>query len=534
MLRLFPKLCLIASLAFIPSAHAGFFSDIMDSISSPSEPISEDEKAHPQAYEYYKNGIKKHDAKEYQGAIEEFNRAIDAYPAFAQAYKRRGNTKGWLNDDQGWKEDTTRAIALEPTNALYYADRAKAKFYLKDYVGKITDYEKAVALDPNNQSYKEKLNAAKRSLRWDMVVSAEEKNNPQAYALFQSGIVKADAKEFQGAIEDLTSAINADPKFSPAYKRRGLAKGWLSDNQGWLNDINTAIGLESNIAYYYDDRALVKSYMQDYLGSITDWEKAVALDPNNEDYLTKRDNAKAKLPAVLYEAVKRGDVTQVEKILSAHIGFDANSEYISDTLLGHASENGQMAMVKFLVSKGARINGYGHGINTPLHNAAMHGDQAMAAYLLSHGADINGQNFAGYTPLHLVTLREGEQYRNLEKFLIAKGANTTLKSKDGFTAYQWDQANQQEERQKQRAQAQEERDRAERQALQEAQEKARFAVIEAENARIRAENAALHTSSSGGYWQMNADAAKRDLENMQQADAARRNAEYKNSEFRRK
>jgi hypothetical protein len=41
-------------------------------------------------------------------------------------------------------------------------------------------------------------------------------------------------------------------------------------------------------------------------------------------------------------------------------------------------------------------------------------------------------------------------------------------------------------------------------------------------------------SREPSYWQMNVDAAKRDLENMQNADSKRRNAEYKNSEFLRK
>jgi tetratricopeptide (TPR) repeat protein len=255
--------------------------------------MATEEKSHPQAYALYQNGMTKFRAKDYQGAIEDFNGAIKSDPKFAEAYKSRGNAKSWLGDNQGRIEDLTKAIELEPKNALSYSDRGDGKSYLKDWTGQIADYEKAVQIDPNNQRYKDKLNNAKNNLRWNVVVSAEEKSNPQAHTLFQSGIKKHDVKDYQGAIADFTSAIEADPKFSPAYKRRGLSKGWLGDNQGWLADMDVAISLESNIAFYYDDRALVKSYLKDGAGSIADWEKAVALDPTNQGYKDKLNAAKS-------------------------------------------------------------------------------------------------------------------------------------------------------------------------------------------------------------------------------------------------
>ncbi|MDD2829363.1 MAG: hypothetical protein PHW18_07310 [Sulfuricurvum sp.] len=255
--------------------------------------MAAEEKSHPKAYALYQNGMTKFRTKDYQGAITDYTGAIKFDPKFAEAYKARGNSKGWLDDNQGWLEDLNKAISLEAKNPAYYADRAVAKEYLKDWAGRVSDYEKAVLLDPNNQEYKNKLNTAKSSLRWDIVVGVEEKLNLQAYTLFQSGIKKHNAKDYQGAIVDFTSAIEADPKFSPAYKRRGISKGWLDDNQGWLADMDIAISLESNIAYYYSDRAIVKSYLKDYVGSIADWEKAVQLDPNDQGYKDKLNAAKS-------------------------------------------------------------------------------------------------------------------------------------------------------------------------------------------------------------------------------------------------
>ncbi len=524
----FPKLCLVASLALIPNLHAGFLSTIVNSVSS--EPISEDEKAHPQAYEYYKSGIKKHDAKAYQEAIEEFSRAIEAYPTFAQAYKRRGDAKGWLNDDQGWKEDTTRAIALGPTNAIFYADRAIAKYYLKDWAGRVADYEKAVVFDPNNQEYKKSLSTAKGDLRWNMVLSAEEKSNPKTYALFQSGSTKHDAKDYKGAILQYTLALESDPKFSPAYRARGNAKSLLGDYQGRIDDLNKAIMLNPDIPFYYSDRGDGKSYLKDWTGQITDYEKAVALNPTNQTYLTALKNAKTNLDNLynlLFTAINGGDVAQVEKILASNSGIDVNSKKQDPTFLGQAVKKNQVEIVKLLVSKGANVNAdYGYSYNgKPLHYAVEYGHQAIVEYLLAHKANINAQNTFGQTSLHIATAFHDQVHKNIATLLIAKGADTSIQTKEGYTAFQWEErrrdiGNQERaeyELRQQRAADYSKQLQAQREATEKAKEVAEWA-------RIRSANP---DSNQNSYWQMNADASKRDLENMQKADAARRNADYR-------
>lgn len=242
MLRVLPKILLLLSFGAIPIAQAGFFSDISGKTSAGSNseqaaPLTEDEKTHPQAYANYNSGFKKRVAKDYQGAVAEYNRAIELYPEFAEAYRARGNAKAWLSDSQGWMEDINRAISLNPKNAEFYSERAAAKGYVNDWAGQIADLEKALVLDPNNQNYRESVIKAKNSLG----LNEEGKLHPQAYAYFQSGSKKFQSKDYQGAIAEYTRAIESDPGFADAYKSRGNARGWLDDNKGWLEDETPAI-----------------------------------------------------------------------------------------------------------------------------------------------------------------------------------------------------------------------------------------------------------------------------------------------------
>ena len=71
-------------------------------------------------------------------------------------------------------------------------------------------------------------------------------------------------------------------------------------------------------------------------------------------------------------------------------GFAANSH--------RYAPSGLLATVRFLVERtGADVNGVDHEGNTPLHNAAARGDVAMINYLVSKGADVRRVNREGQT-----------------------------------------------------------------------------------------------------------------------------------------
>ena len=91
----------------------------------------------PLATQYFKQGVEKYEAGNYQGAISNWSKAIEINPQDAIAYYNRGLAKDGLQDYHGAIVDYTKAIEINPQYAAAYSNRGVAKDDLKDYQGAI-------------------------------------------------------------------------------------------------------------------------------------------------------------------------------------------------------------------------------------------------------------------------------------------------------------------------------------------------------------------------------------------------------------
>jgi tetratricopeptide (TPR) repeat protein/S1-C subfamily serine protease len=103
------------------------------------------------------SGNDKMTSKDWQGAILDYNRAIEKNPQNHIAYYFRGVVKAELGNRKGAISDYNVAISIDGNDTDFYYARGIVKQELGDKNGAISDYSRAIELDSKNISAYKKL-----------------------------------------------------------------------------------------------------------------------------------------------------------------------------------------------------------------------------------------------------------------------------------------------------------------------------------------------------------------------------------------
>ena len=95
------------------------------------------------------------------------------------------------------------------------------------------------------------------------------------------------------------------------------------------------------------------------------------------------------------------------------------------TALLRAATNGQEAVVRFLVEKGADIEARSPNNGTPLICASEGNYEAIVEFLLKNGARVNSEDQFGWNPLHRVTVNRGGE--GVAQVLLTHGADVNAR-----------------------------------------------------------------------------------------------------------
>jgi tetratricopeptide (TPR) repeat protein len=266
------RAAVLALALLVPATGAGVFAASRPGktrpASAPAAPIAPRAEPPPPrraAKDWLASGREKVEKKDWDGAIADLTKAIDANPARASAWAERSRAQSGKGDPAAAVADAERAVALEPRSAEAWTAHGLARD-LDQRPEAITDFTRAIDLDP-------------RFLR----------------AWYNRGVYRDALADHDGAIEDLTRAIRIDPLFAQAWGARANAHMHKGDARPCQRDSSRAIELDPKVAWFWTARAVVTLALGDAPGAIPDFTEAIRLTPDDGLAWSRRAGAYAAI-----------------------------------------------------------------------------------------------------------------------------------------------------------------------------------------------------------------------------------------------
>ena len=191
-------------------------------------------KSERTAEDYYNKGIVNIQEKEYDKALENFNRAIELDPKYIEAYDKRAMVYAITEHYNKAIQDYTEVIKLDSKNISAYRERGKCYDALSQYEAALKDCEKVLQLDPSDKSVEH------------MRLLLIEKLKPIAEVYYNDGITDLNKKNYSKAIKNFSRVIELNPTFADAYIKRGRCYYEVKQYKSASEDLEQAYKLAPN------------------------------------------------------------------------------------------------------------------------------------------------------------------------------------------------------------------------------------------------------------------------------------------------
>lgn len=100
------------------------------------------------ANEFLQSGITMHNAKDFEGAIKAYTKALKEDKNLRDAYYNRGVCEQATNDNKSAKKDFDKTIDLDPKFAKAYYSRATLAVSIEKYLDALPDLDKVMEIEP--------------------------------------------------------------------------------------------------------------------------------------------------------------------------------------------------------------------------------------------------------------------------------------------------------------------------------------------------------------------------------------------------
>ncbi|HEY9692989.1 MAG TPA: tetratricopeptide repeat protein [Oculatellaceae cyanobacterium] len=236
----------------------------------------------PLAAYYINLGNIYYDQKQWNQAIDNYNKAMTINPQSAFAYINRGNA--YANNQQPDQaiDDFNSAIKINNRLALAYNNRGNVYAIKQQWNQAIKDYDNAIQYNSQYaEAYSNRGTVYYNQKQLDRAIkdydNAIQYNCKFAEAYNNRGNVYADQGQWDKAIADYTNAIAYKDKYAEAYSYRGQAYHIRENYSAALSDYSKASEINQNLAIAINNIGLIKYEMGETEAAIQKWQKAVEM-----------------------------------------------------------------------------------------------------------------------------------------------------------------------------------------------------------------------------------------------------------------
>ena len=234
--------------------------------------------------EHLQKGADYLEQKNYDEALNEFDRAVDANSDSAEAYKGRGDAYHFAGENEKAIADYTEAISLGLNSAEIYRRRGFDQKSVLNFDKAIADYGEAIKLDTNDgESYAGRCQTYLDNRQFDLALTdcnkALELNPEDANAYVSRGNIYLSKNENDLAIADFNESLSLQKENADAYLGRGNAF-YNKENYGKaLDDFSETIRLDSQNPSAYGLRGLIYQKTNRDDKAIADFTEAIRINP---------------------------------------------------------------------------------------------------------------------------------------------------------------------------------------------------------------------------------------------------------------
>jgi tetratricopeptide (TPR) repeat protein len=184
----------------------------------------------------------------------------------ARELVKRGIARFSRGDIDGAIANYEKAMEISPKLAEAFLYRGKARRAKGDLNGAIEDYETSIEIDPQ----------------------LANNNGDIANAYYNRGFIHTNSLQLSEALSDFDRAISCKPRYTDAYLKRGEARLILGQLESASSDFDMSLALDPRpylASLAYAGRGFAKFLQGDEVAAAADFEKSIELNSEGKFFL---------------------------------------------------------------------------------------------------------------------------------------------------------------------------------------------------------------------------------------------------------